>query len=68
MFHTGRPSSAKYKILSAEEGRRETRACLRIMSGDMGDYPLISDDRTALWSRAHAAEAPQSPATASRMG
>jgi hypothetical protein len=42
VFHTDRPSSAKYKILSAEEEKlAQLGACLRLMSGDMGDHLLM---------------------------
>jgi hypothetical protein len=43
VFHTDRPSSAKYSILSAEEEKLALLgACLRpIMSGDMGDRHLM---------------------------
>ena len=42
MFHTDRPSSAKYNILSAEEEKlAQLGACLCLMSDDMGDHPLM---------------------------
>ncbi len=42
VFHTDRPSSAKYSILSAEEEKlAQLGACLRLMSDDMGDHPLV---------------------------
>ena len=42
VFHIDRPSSAKYNILSAEEEKlAQLGACLRLMSDDMGDHPLM---------------------------
>ncbi len=43
VFHTDRPSSAKYNILSAEEEKlAQLGACLHLMSDDMGDdHPLM---------------------------
>jgi hypothetical protein len=42
VFHADRPSSAKHNILGAEEDKlAQLGACLRLMSGEMGDYPLM---------------------------
>jgi hypothetical protein len=55
VFHTDRPIIAKYNII--ERRRRETRAAWSVSSSHVGRHGRpSSDDRTALWSRAHAAE------------
>jgi hypothetical protein len=42
VFHTDRPSSAKYNILSAEEEKlAQLGAWLRLMSDDMGNHLLM---------------------------
>ena len=42
VFHTDRPSSAKYNILSAEKEKfAQLGMSLRLMSEDMGDHPLM---------------------------
>jgi hypothetical protein len=43
VFHTDRPSNAKHSILSAEEEElAQLRALLCLISGDMGDHPLMT--------------------------
>jgi hypothetical protein len=42
VFHTDRPSSAEYDILSAEEEMpKQLGARLQLMSDDMGDHPVM---------------------------